>query len=149
MKFHPITLFTFLLSSENGMCFMATKPYHSRLMDATTKQFKKTSNTKRSMVMVTDMPQLPPTSTTSSYSPSVAANQNQLFPTVQEKTSFGLGGVRYSDFLKLVRADRIERVTFSADGTKLVGTDVDRKQLTLEALPNDPDLLRELTEHKV
>ena len=57
--------------------------------------------------------------------------------------------VRYSDFLKLVNGDRIEKVTFSADGTQLLGVDTDGTRLKLEALPNDPDLLTQLTTHKV
>jgi len=57
--------------------------------------------------------------------------------------------VRYSDFLKLVKADRVEKVTFSADGTKLLGVDNDGTRIAIEALPNDPDLLTELTGHKV
>mmetsp|Transcript_22377 Transcript_22377/g.32046 ORF Transcript_22377/g.32046 Transcript_22377/m.32046 type:complete len:687 (-) Transcript_22377:59-2119(-) len=57
--------------------------------------------------------------------------------------------VRYSDFLKLVNADRLEKVTFNADGTKLLGVDSDGVRLKIEALPNDPDLLTQLTTHKV
>jgi cell division protease FtsH len=57
--------------------------------------------------------------------------------------------VRYSDFLKLVNADRVEKVTFSADGTKLLGVDTDGVRLKLESLPNDPGLLNDLTNHKV
>lgn len=57
--------------------------------------------------------------------------------------------VRYSDFLKLVNADRIEKVTFSADGTKLLGVDADGVRVKIESLPNDPDLLASLTSHKV
>jgi len=57
--------------------------------------------------------------------------------------------VRYSDFLKLVNADRLEKVTFNADGTKLLGVDTDGVRLKIEALPNDPDLLTQLTAHKV
>ena len=57
--------------------------------------------------------------------------------------------VRYSDFLKLVNADRIEKVTFSADGTQLLGVDAEGVRLAIEALPNDPDLLTQLTSHKV
>jgi len=51
--------------------------------------------------------------------------------------------------LKLINADRIEKVTFSADGTKLLGVDVDGARLKIEALPNNPDLLTSLTNHKV
>jgi hypothetical protein len=57
--------------------------------------------------------------------------------------------VRYSDFLKLIKADRIEKVTFSSDGTQLLGVDVDGARVKIEALPNDPDLLNDLTTHKV
>jgi len=48
-----------------------------------------------------------------------------------------------------VDGDRIEKVTFSADGTQLLGVDVDGTRIKLEALPNDPDLLTQLTSHKV
>lgn len=57
--------------------------------------------------------------------------------------------VRYSDFLKMVGSDRVEKVTFSADGTKLLGVDLDGTRLQIESLPNDPDLLTQLTLHKV
>ena len=57
--------------------------------------------------------------------------------------------VRYSDFLKLVDADRIEKVTFSSDGSQLLGVNVDGIRLAIQALPNDPDLLTQLTKHKV
>jgi hypothetical protein len=69
-------------------------------------------------------------------------------PAIQ-KSSYGPGEVRYSDFLKLVKGDKIEKVTFSADGTQLLGVDVDGSRLKIEALPNDPELLTELTSHKV
>merc|ERR1712232_9243 len=57
--------------------------------------------------------------------------------------------VRYSDFLKLVNGDRIEKVTFSAYGTQLLGVDTEGVRIKIEALPNDPDLLTQLTSHKV
>jgi len=57
--------------------------------------------------------------------------------------------VRYSDFLKLVDADRIEKVTFAADGQQLLGVNTEGARLAIEALPNDPDLLTQLTNHKV
>ena len=43
----------------------------------------------------------------------------------------------------------MEKVTFSADGTKLLGVDTDGTRIAIEALPNDPDLLTSLTSHKV
>eukprot|EP00533_Pseudo-nitzschia_delicatissima_P008228 CAMPEP_0116105442 /NCGR_PEP_ID=MMETSP0327-20121206/15034_1 /TAXON_ID=44447 /ORGANISM="Pseudo-nitzschia delicatissima, Strain B596" /LENGTH=677 /DNA_ID=CAMNT_0003597847 /DNA_START=217 /DNA_END=2250 /DNA_ORIENTATION=- len=76
------------------------------------------------------------------------AIQQEGAPVVQ-KNQYGPSDVRYSDFLKLVNADKIEKVTFSADGTQLLGVDVDGTRLKIEALPNDPGLLSQLTDHKV
>lgn len=70
-------------------------------------------------------------------------------PVIQANSYGQPTDVRYSDLLKLVNADRIEKVTFSADGTKLLGVDVDGARVKIEALPNDPDLLTQLTAHKV
>lgn len=70
-------------------------------------------------------------------------------PVVQQNSYGQPTEVRYSDFLKLVNGDRVEKVTFSADGTQLLGVDVDGARLRIEALPNDPDLLTALTTHKV
>ena len=68
---------------------------------------------------------------------------------VIQSSQYGPTDVRYSDFLKLVKADRIEKATFSSDGSQLLGVDVDGTRIKIEALPNDPNLLSELTEHKV
>jgi len=57
--------------------------------------------------------------------------------------------VRYSEFLKLVGTNRLEKVTFNAQGTKLTGVDKDGEQFKIEALPHDPDILTELNAHKV
>merc|ERR1711865_1195432 len=57
--------------------------------------------------------------------------------------------VRYSEFLRLVDGDKIEKVTFSSDGTQLLGVDVDGTRLKIQSLANDPDLLTQLTNHKV
>jgi len=35
------------------------------------------------------------------------------------------------------------------DGTQLLGVDADGNRLAIQALPNDPDLLTQLTKHKV
>jgi hypothetical protein len=70
-------------------------------------------------------------------------------PVIQQNSYGQPADVRYSDFLRLVNADRIEKVTFSADGTQLLGVDVDGARLKIEALPNDADLLTQLTSHKV
>jgi len=65
------------------------------------------------------------------------------------QTRGGIADVRYSDFLKLVNSDKVEKVTFSADGTQLLGVDTEGTRIKIEALPNDPDLLNSLTTHKV
>jgi len=70
-------------------------------------------------------------------------------PVIQQNSYGQPTEVRYSDFLKLVDGDRIEKVTFSADGTQLLGVDVDGARIRIEALPNDPELLTSLTTHKV
>lgn len=74
--------------------------------------------------------------------------QNVEVPVVQ-KSTYGPSDVRYSDFLKLVDSNKIEKVTFSADGSQLLGVDVDGTRLKIESLPNDPELLSQLTQHKV
>ena len=76
------------------------------------------------------------------------ASNNNL-PVIQQNSYGQPTDVRYSDFLKLVKSDRLEKVTFSADGSQLLGVDVDGVRLKIEALPNDPSLLTELTSHKV
>jgi hypothetical protein len=76
------------------------------------------------------------------------ASDSGSLPVIQSRGG-APGAVRYSDFLRLVKADRVEKVTFSADGTQLLGVDTDGTRLKIEALPNDPDLLTELTNHKV
>lgn len=70
-------------------------------------------------------------------------------PVIQQNSFGQPTELRYSDFLKLVNADRIEKVTFNADGTQLLGVDVDGARVGIEALPNDPDLLTQLSNHKV
>lgn len=69
-------------------------------------------------------------------------------PVIQQNSYGQPTDVRYSDFLKLVTGNRIEKVTFSADGSQLLGVDVDGARVKIEALPNDPSLLTELTSHK-
>ena len=64
---------------------------------------------------------------------------------VIQRSSYGPANLRYSDFLKLVDANKIEKVSFSSDGTNMIGVDVDGTRFAIEALPNDPDLLTQLT----
>jgi len=57
--------------------------------------------------------------------------------------------IRYSQFLDLIQEDRIEKVTFSSDGQRLIATDTDGIRYRLDALPNDPELLATLTQKMV
>ena len=68
---------------------------------------------------------------------------------VIQRNSYGPANLRYSDFLKLVDANKIDKVSFSSDGTNMIGVDIEGIRFKIEALPNDPDLLTQLTEHKV
>ena len=77
------------------------------------------------------------------------ATQSGISVVQAPPSQYGPADVRYSDFLKLVNAKRIEKVTFSSDGTQLLGVDVDGARLKIEALPNDPSFLTELTSHDV
>jgi hypothetical protein len=56
--------------------------------------------------------------------------------------------IRYSDFIEEVETDHIEKVSFSADGQRLLAVDTDGTRVKMDALPNDPDLLTILTKHK-
>ncbi|KAL7514720.1 hypothetical protein ACHAXN_012102 [Cyclotella atomus] len=77
--------------------------------------------------------------------------------------------IRYSDFLKLVKERRVEKVTFDADGTQLMGQ-LHRpkrswfsrwfrsssfeplqtpKRIRINQLPNDPELLSTLSKYNV
>merc|ERR1711966_322711 len=91
---------------------------------------------------------MPPAATLETAVVSTTAAAADNLPVIQSRGG-APGAVRYSDFLKLVKSDKIEKVTFSADGTQLLGVDTDGTRLKIEALPNDPDLLTELTGHKV
>lgn len=120
MKF-SITATMGLLLADRAFAFVPSNPMATRY---------NTDGSRRYMAM--DMP---------------PAAQNDV-PVIQ-KSTYGPTDVRYSDFLKLVDNDKIEKVTFSADGSQLLGVDVDGTRLKIEALPNDPGLLTELTAHKV
>jgi hypothetical protein len=79
----------------------------------------------------------------------ITASQRSDLPVIQQNAYGQPTDVRYSDFLKLVNANRVEKVTFSADGTQLLGVDVDGARVKIQSLPNDPELLNSLTQHKV
>ena len=99
----------------------------------------KSSSSSSSLSMAIDTPPAEATTITTTDSST---------PVVQ-KSQYGPTDIRYSDFLKLVDGDKVEKVTFSADGTQLLGVDNDGTRLKIESLPNDPGLLSQLTDHKV
>jgi cell division protease FtsH len=123
MKFASLAVFS-LLFSEQASAFAPYSPVKASY-----------KSTKTTLSMAVDVPP-----------PPEAASTN--VPVIQ-RSQYGPTDVRYSDFLKLVNGDKIEKVTFSADGTQLLGVDVDGTRLKIESLPNDPELLTELTAHKV
>lgn len=122
MKF-SVTAVLGLLMAEQAAAFAPHSPL------ARTHQ----KNGARFMSMAVDMP---------------PASTSIELPVIKQ-TGAGPADVRYSDFLRLVSANRIEKATFSADGTQLLGVDVDGVRVKIESLPNDPSLLTELTDHKV
>ena len=128
MKFSFVTVSALLLA-DTTMGFVAP-----------VSQFAKTQQSGSTLKMALDMP--PPESSTQIV-------KQQDLPVIQQNPMGQPSDVRYSDFLKLVNADKIEKVTFSSDGSQLLGVDVDGTRLKIESLPNDPDLLSQLTQHKV
>lgn len=104
-----------------------------------------------SAMAFTSAPAVPLRTTTRTTTLSMAMDMppvTQEMPVIKSSGQ-GPATVRYSDFLKLVNGDRIEKVTFSADGTQLLGVDADGTRLQIPSLPNDPELLTQLTSHKV
>eukprot|EP00186_Timspurckia_oligopyrenoides_P004740 CAMPEP_0182441496 /NCGR_PEP_ID=MMETSP1172-20130603/461_1 /TAXON_ID=708627 /ORGANISM="Timspurckia oligopyrenoides, Strain CCMP3278" /LENGTH=767 /DNA_ID=CAMNT_0024635825 /DNA_START=24 /DNA_END=2327 /DNA_ORIENTATION=+ len=81
--------------------------------------------------------------------PVMVESTEQLTPTATQTQSNGVQDWRYSEFLKAIQENKVEKVTFSANGQQVLAVDSDGNRFKLEALPNDPDLLKELTEHKV
>ena len=61
----------------------------------------------------------------------------------------GIVDLRYSEFLHMVQDNQLEKVTFSRSGNQLLGVAKDGIRVKLDTLPNDPDLLTQLTDHKV
>mmetsp|Transcript_24694 Transcript_24694/g.28137 ORF Transcript_24694/g.28137 Transcript_24694/m.28137 type:complete len:712 (+) Transcript_24694:156-2291(+) len=89
-----------------------------------------------------DVPLPPPPKLTQEYN-------DEGIPIIKSNTYGQPTEIRYSDFLKMVDGDRMEKVTFSADGKQLLAVDVDGDRLKIDVLPNDPDLVNQLTKHKV
>jgi len=117
-----------LLLADHATAFLPQAPMSKRYYN---------SDSSRRFMAVDMPPAAPATTTTNNNLPVIQAN------------GYAPAEVRYSDFLRLVNGDRIEKVTFSADGSQMLGVDVDGTRFKIEALPNDPELLTQLTDHKV
>lgn len=124
MKFSSLAIVATVLSQSTAFAFTSVST--RRTLPIPSRQF-----------MSMDMPDAP-----------AASSSTANIPVLQSRGGAPVD-VRYSDFVKLVNADRIEKVTFSADGTQLLGVDTDGIRVKIEQLPNDPDLLTQLTDHKV
>lgn len=61
----------------------------------------------------------------------------------------GISPWRYSQFMNAVEADEVETVLFSPDGVRCIVADTDGKLHSLDALPKDPDMMKDLQKHKV
>lgn len=96
--------------------------------------------------------QAPPAMVAPPAQPAAAAKAAPATPAPAAKETVSAGGVqnwRYSEFIQAVEKNKVEKVTFSADGRKVLAVDVDGNRYKLDALPNDPELLNTLTVHKV
>jgi len=103
--------------------------------------------------MSMDMPPETPNMAEVDASPQVIVQQTtpgqQELPVIKSNPYGQPSEIRYSEFLKFVDADKIEKVTFSSDGSQLLGVNVDGDRFKIEVLPNDPGLLDQLTKHKI
>ena len=83
------------------------------------------------------------------YAPATAPPS--LAPQLVTKQSIRAGTPEkwiYSKFLDEVEKNDVEKVTFSPDGKKAVGVNTDGDRFTVD-IPNDPNLLSFLVQHKV
>eukprot|EP00542_Grammatophora_oceanica_P021019 CAMPEP_0194028138 /NCGR_PEP_ID=MMETSP0009_2-20130614/2161_1 /TAXON_ID=210454 /ORGANISM="Grammatophora oceanica, Strain CCMP 410" /LENGTH=698 /DNA_ID=CAMNT_0038667419 /DNA_START=120 /DNA_END=2216 /DNA_ORIENTATION=+ len=130
MKFSAIVVGSVLMADQ-AMGFAPQFPITQRT-------YSRSSGSSSMAMALGDMPPANPIQQASSDLP------------VIEKNAYGQpGDIRYSDFLKLVKAGRIEKVTFGTEGTQLLGVDVDGTRLKIETLPNDPDLMTDLEKYNV
>lgn len=130
MKFATTSVLA-LLMTEQALAFAPSSPIN------TFKNSHKRSSSTLNMALDVDVDQV------------AAPPAKPAVEMVVKSPGGGPTDVRYSEFLRLVDADKIEKVTFSSDGTQLLGVDVDGTRLKIQSLPNDPDLLSQLTTHKV
>lgn len=130
MKFATTSILA-LLMAEQVAAFAPSSPLK-------TNSYKSKSSSSSTLSMALDV----------NPAPAVPVEQSAVQMVVKSPGG-GPTDVRYSEFLRLVDADKIEKVTFSSDGTQLLGVDVDGTRLKIQSLPNDPELLSQLTTHKV
>jgi len=134
-----------LLLAEQTNAFAPSSPVKTNYRtSSSTKSSPKSSSSSSSLSMAIDIDvgdvAAPPSS---------VAIEQKAPEMIVKNPGGGPSDVRYSEFLRLVDGDKIEKVTFSSDGTQLLGVDVDGTRLKIQSLPNDPDLLTQLTSHKV
>lgn len=147
MRFANAAVTTALLCAEQTFAFQQLKPLKTNY------RTNKRSSTPNPVSMALDV-DIDAVKVDAAQSP-VETQIVQPAATTSETTMIarnpngGPTSVRYSEFLRLVDGDKIEKVTFSSDGTQLLGVDVDGTRLKIQSLPNDPDLLSQLTAHKV
>ena len=144
MKFAATTVLALLMAEQVS----AFSP-HSPVTKSRSNYKSSSSTLKMALDIDVDEVAAPPVA---EATPQAAIQRPAERPPVEMVVKSPGGGptdVRYSEFLRLVDADKIEKVTFSSDGTQLLGVDVDGTRLKIQSLPNDPDLLSQLTTHKV
>lgn len=131
MKFAAITLAALGISShvQDASCFVPFSPMNDVRSGFTRMSLDPTS--------------LPETTTTTEIVQTKAAE-----PVVQTRGAGPLR-VRYSEFLELVQQDRLEKVTFSADGKQAVAVDTEGARLKVDPVPEDESLIDDLAKHKV
>jgi cell division protease FtsH len=145
MKFSTTAVMALLLAEQTN-AFAPSSPVKTnyRSQSSSTKSSPKSSSS-LSMAIDIDVGDV----AGAAAPPSSVAIEQKAPEMIVKNPGGGPSDVRYSEFLRLVDGDKIEKVTFSSDGTQLLGVDVDGTRLKIQSLPNDPDLLTQLTSHKV
>ena len=147
MKFSTAAVTMALLCADPSSAFAPSKPIKTNFN--TVSKYARRSQPPSQLSMALDVNVDAAVDTPVAAAAPAALERQVETPVIARNPNGGPSDVRYSEFLKLVDSDKIEKVTFSADGTQLLGVDVDGTRLKIQSLPNDPDLLTQLTNHKV
>jgi len=147
MKFSTAAVTMALLCADPSSAFAPSKPIKTNFN--TVSKYARRSQPPSQLSMALDVNVDAAVETPVAAAAPAALERQVETPVIARNPNGGPSDVRYSEFLKLVDSDKIEKVTFSADGTQLLGVDVDGTRLKIQSLPNDPDLLTQLTNHKV